>query len=123
MEGAGSIESGPHSIGVVTVATNRYIDYWHEMALSADRHLFPGHPVVLHVFTDRASDARAMAGDLTNVVVNPVPIEALGWPKATLLRYEVFDSHGSDLVPHDLRQSASDNSLCTDCHSTAVVRG
>ena len=97
MEGAGSIESGPHSIGVVTVATNRYIDYWHEMALSADRHLFPGHPVVLHVFTDRASDARAMAGDLTNVVVNPVPIEALGWPEATLLRYEVFDSHGSDL--------------------------
>ena len=30
------------------------------------------------------------------------------------------DSHGSDLVPHDLRQSASDNSLCTACHSTAA---
>lgn len=97
VEGAGSIEFGPRSVGVVTVATNRYIDYWYEMALSADRHLFPGHPVVLHVFTDRAADVRAMSGDLANVIVNPVPIEALGWPEATLLRYEVFDSHGSDL--------------------------
>lgn len=30
------------------------------------------------------------------------------------------DSHGSDRLPHDLRQSASDNSLCTTCHSTAA---
>jgi predicted CXXCH cytochrome family protein len=29
------------------------------------------------------------------------------------------DAHGNDLVRHDLRQSADDNSLCTACHSTA----
>jgi len=28
------------------------------------------------------------------------------------------DAHGSDRVSHDLRQTASDNSLCTTCHST-----
>lgn len=96
-DSAGSNESSPLSVGVVTVATNRYIDYWHEMALSADRHLFPGHEVVLHVFTDRPADVRAMAGDFSNIVVNPVTVDSLGWPEATLLRYEVFDAHSKDL--------------------------
>ncbi|MDO8733468.1 MAG: hypothetical protein Q7L55_13000 [Actinomycetota bacterium] len=85
------------SIGVVSVATNQYLDYWFDMAKSADLHLFQGHEVVLHVFTDRAKDAREMAKSLTRVKVDAVQIDALGWPEATLLRYEIFNSHQEHL--------------------------
>jgi len=92
------------SIGVLTVATNRYLDYWLAMAQSVEQHLFPGHPIVMHVFTDRVDDAREMARTLTRVQVDPVSIEPYGWPEATLLRYEVFNAHrdqiGEDVLLH-----------------------
>ena len=92
------------SVGVVSVATNQYLEYWFAMAQSADQLLYKGHEVVLHVFTDRADDAREMARSLTRVKVDAVQIEPLGWPDATLLRYEVFNAHrehlNQDLLMH-----------------------
>lgn len=92
------------SIGVVTVATNRYLDYWLAMAHSAEQHLFPEHDIVMHVFTDRVDDAREMARSLTRVRIDPIEIEPYRWPEATLLRYEVFDAHrerlSEDLLLH-----------------------
>jgi len=81
------------SVGVVTVATNRYIDYWFEMALSAERYLFLGHNVVLHVFTDRVAEVKVMASQFSRITVNVLEIDQLKWPEATLLRYEIFDLH------------------------------
>lgn len=89
------------SVGVVTVATNRYLEYWREMALSADQHLFAELDVVMHVFTDRADEAKEMSGDFRRITVNPIPIDALGWPGATLLRYSLFDQH-QDALQQDL---------------------
>lgn len=89
------------SIGVMTVATNRYIEYWAQMAASADRHLFPDHRLVLHVFTDQAARAQQIAATLQRAAVDVVEIEPLGWPEATLLRYEIFDSH-SDFLSEDI---------------------
>lgn len=92
------------SVGVMTVATNRYIEYWAEMAASADKHLFPGHRLVLHVFTDQVERAHEAAANLTRAEIDVVEIEALRWPEATLLRYEVFDAHrealSEDLLIH-----------------------
>jgi len=81
------------SVGIVTVATNRYLDYWREMALTAERHLFPEHAVVMHVFTDRSDEAHAMSSEFERITINPISIDALGWPDATLLRYSLFDQH------------------------------
>lgn len=89
------------SIGVVSIATNRYVEHWRRMALSADRHLFPGHDVVLHVFTDRVADVTSIAPELERVTVNPIGIDALTWPEATLLRYEVITEH-QDQLPQDV---------------------
>ena len=92
------------SVGVVTVATNLYLDYWLDMALSAERHLFLGHEVVMHVFTDRVADVTAMKSHFSRVTVNAVKIDKLLWPEATLLRYEIFDAHREflqqDLLMH-----------------------
>lgn len=67
------------------------------MAMSADEHLFTDRTVVLHVFTDREDEVRGMAGDFNRVTVNPISIEALKWPEATLLRYSLIDEHRSDM--------------------------
>ena len=104
----------PPSIGVMTVATNRYIDYWAAMAVSADAHLFPGHRLVMHVFTDQVERAREAAETLTRAEVNIVEIDPLGWPEATLLRYEVFDSHRSALAEEVLVHLDSDMIVARD---------
>lgn len=85
------------TIGVVSVATNRYVDYWGRMARSADLHLFTGHDVVLHVFTDNIPGVLDVTPDLKRVAVNPIRIEGLTWPEATLLRYEVFSAYRAHL--------------------------
>lgn len=102
------------SVGVVTVATNRYLDYWREMAITADQHLFPGLDVVMHVFTDRADEARAMASDFTRIRINPIPIPALGWPDATLLRYSLFDRHAEHLQQDLLMHLDADMQVVAD---------
>lgn len=89
------------SVGVVTVATNRYIDYWFEMALSAERYLFLGHNVVLHVFTDRVAEVKLMALQFSRITINVLEIDQLKWPEATLLRYEIFDLH-RDFLQQDV---------------------
>lgn len=88
---------GRPSVGVMTVATNRYIDYWAALAASADKDLFPENRLVLHVFTDQVARARQVALNLTRATVNIVEIEPLRWPEATLLRYEIFDAHDDEL--------------------------
>jgi len=98
------ISRQPLSVTVFTVATNRYLDYWKEMALSADRFLFPSSEVTLCVFTDRFDEASAFAETVSRVSIHVTKIEPLGWPEATLLRYALISSaqecHSSQVLMH-----------------------
>jgi histo-blood group ABO system transferase len=107
------------SIGVMTVATNRYIDYWAEMAASADRNFFPGHRLVLHVFTDQVERAREIAASLSRAEVDIVPIKPLRWPDATLLRYELFDAHRERLMEDILIHLDAD--MLVECDTGAEL--
>lgn len=98
----------------MTVATNRYIDYWTEMAISADKHLFPGHRLVLHVFTDQVARAREAARILKRAEVDIVEIEPYGWPEATLLRYEVFAAYRDRLTQDVLMHLDADMLIVGD---------
>jgi len=105
------------SLGVVTVATNRYINYWYEMAQSAERHLFLGHEVVLHVFTDQIDEVVAMTQGFQRIVINPILIEPLVWPEATLLRYEVINNHRNLLTQDILMHLDADMLIVADVGS------
>ena len=85
-----ALTPGVSSVGVVTVATNRYLNYWREMAMTADQHLAPGAGLTFYVFTDQPNEARRFSAELSRSQVFPIRISNLGWPEATLLRYEVF---------------------------------
>jgi hypothetical protein len=78
------------SIGVMTIATNIYIDYWADMIRSADKYPSEQFEITFHVFTDNVNLAQKVARKLNNVQVQVHLIPAYVWPEATLLRYSVF---------------------------------
>jgi hypothetical protein len=86
----------PISIGVVTVATNLYIDYWMSMVRSY-LNIGNNSKIFFHVFTDQVDKANEFIykNHFRNCYVHP--IKEMGWPDATLQRYEVFSQHEDQL--------------------------
>jgi hypothetical protein len=80
------------SLGVLSVATNKYIDYWEELATSLDTCCpSEGIKVKMYVFTDQVERANLHAETLRNVTVEAIEIESYKWPEATLYRYRIFE--------------------------------
>lgn len=88
----------PGSVGVFSVATNIYLDYWLDMAISAASFLRAEAGVTLHVFTDRPSEAAGMAPRVPGVTVVPIGIPPLGWPEATMDRYRLVHEHADQIA-------------------------
>ena len=85
------------SIGVLTVATNLYLNYWKSMVLSADKVTRVQDAVTFFVFTDAPGDAMDFGAKLQNVKVRAFEIAPYSWPDATLLRYQIFSSNIKEL--------------------------
>lgn len=82
------------SIGVLSVAIgSAYVEYWKQMAASLSRSIEDEYPVVFHVFTDRPNLVRLIAEDIPSHTVRIYQVASLGWPDATLLRYQFFNDH------------------------------
>jgi hypothetical protein len=92
------------TIGVMSVATNLYLDYWKAMVQSAEIVSRIEDQVTFFVFTDNPSEVRNFSQILSNVKVKAFEIPPYGWPEATLLRYQVFESKmdqmDTDLLMH-----------------------
>jgi len=121
------------TIGILTVATNIYLDYWKALVLSADLVSSNEDEVVFYVFTEKSLEAKEFAEQLKNVKVKVFPIPGYGWPEATLLRYEIFNSQldliDSEILVHldadmllnsspwnRIRQRISENAICLVGH-------
>lgn len=86
------------SIGILSIATNEYINYWQNLARTVDEKLDPNFwDVTLHLFTSEIADAEKMASELKNCKVKIYEIPRYGWPEATLYRYRVFEQHITQL--------------------------
>lgn len=83
----------PEPLGILSIATNVYLDYWFDLARSLDNHVRTFSPLVLHVFTDQPEAAETFATTLNYVDVKVHKIEPLGWPEATLFRFKIFSEH------------------------------
>lgn len=91
---------GPHTpstVGVLSVATGVYLDYWMLMMESADSNLFLSSRVHATVFTDRGADAVVFARRMNRISVHVVTVPPLGWPEATLFRYELFSRNWEEI--------------------------
>jgi hypothetical protein len=92
-----NLQSNSPSLGVLTVATNIYFDYWREMALSLNAISKLSDNIVLHVFTDQMSEVERVKTELKNIFVVGHEIANFQWPEATLLRYTIIDRYAEEL--------------------------
>jgi len=86
------------SLGILSVATNKYISYWEELATSLDSCCPTGNvKVKMYVFTDQVERAKLYSSNLQNITVEAIEIESYTWPEATLYRYRIFEKHLSNI--------------------------
>jgi len=74
-------------IGLVTVATKNYIEYWKNMCTSA---MSQKHSELIHfyVFTDNVKNVEEFSTQNGFENITAVEIPSFGWPEATLFRYK-----------------------------------
>lgn len=71
-------------IGLLVIATNKYIQFVAPLWESAKKHFMPGHEVTMFVFTNQP----AVPDGTTRIEQ-----EHLEWPGTTLMRYHIFLKH------------------------------
>lgn len=77
-------------IGLLVIATNKYISFLNDLLASADKHFLPHHHVEYFVFTDHKSI------EINSVrSINIINVPHKEWPWMTLGRYQIF-SQSSD---------------------------
>ncbi len=82
------------SLAILTIATNRYTKFWIEMYKSYLLNHEPQIQTTFYVFTDQPEQLEKSVLQQENINVQIIEIPSLGWPDATLLRYEVYASYG-----------------------------
>jgi hypothetical protein len=78
------------SIVILNIATKKYLDYWKQLVQSAEANTVPEDNIHFWLFTDQPDEAKTHAKDFLNIAIDVFEIPSLGWPEATLLRYEIF---------------------------------
>jgi histo-blood group ABO system transferase len=85
--------SETHKIGLLTVATGKYLQFIPPLISSARTHFCKNHEVTFFVFTDGCLD------EAKDLVV--LPHKRYGWPLDTLFRYLAYWNHRQDLASMD----------------------
>jgi chaperone required for assembly of F1-ATPase len=84
----------------MTVATNKYVEYWKNQARSISDANITGLGITIHVFTDDTKAVESFSKNLSvRVITHEIP--SLGWPDATLLRYKLI-SQFSETIHEDI---------------------
>ena len=76
------------SIGIATLATNRYADHWKRLAKTVELNFHAGDQVTMHVMTDQVDSVLEFSRSLTRIKVNAIEVEPLGWPEAPLQKFQ-----------------------------------
>lgn len=90
------IKDMKRKIGLLVIATNKYVRFLDNLLQSADKHFLENEDVTYFVFTNN--------DDLTincNRNVVKINIEHKPWPYMTLLRYEIFNDNNESLNDMD----------------------
>lgn len=74
-----------HKVGLLVIATNKYIQFVQPLWESAKKHFLPGQDVRLFLFTD-AQETPLKADPQVSIIFQ----KHMAWPGPTLFRYNVF---------------------------------
>lgn len=75
-------------LNFVCIATNVYIHYWHDLVDSIHSAFEDYENLKLHIFTDEVEAAHRIKNTYSDLDIQVYQIPNLGWPDATLARYE-----------------------------------
>jgi len=89
------------SIAVFVIATNNYLAFAEDLIRSANVHIQKDVHLRFVLLTDDVERAQQCISTSMNCEVVVRPIAPLGWPDATLMRFELMINNW-DLVEHDL---------------------
>jgi hypothetical protein len=85
------------SIGILTIATNKYIDYWMEMVESFEKIVSDPKSHTFYVFTDETEKALNFRLIHPGLNIKVITIESMSFPEATLMRYKVYSNFKDEL--------------------------
>lgn len=74
------------------------MNFWKEMAVSAEKFISSDISVTFHVFTDQKSETITFSKGNIKSPVMVHEIGSLGWPEATLLRYKLYDDNSDKFL-------------------------
>ena len=100
-------------IGLLIVATGKYIEFVEPLLKSADKYFFPNHDVTYFVFTD--GKVRPAA----NVV--SIYQEKLAWPYATMMRFGMYADQKNLLKTMDYLYACDADLLFVDTVADEIV--
>lgn len=102
-------------LGILMVATNNYLERWKETVLSLEKSSLFDVSTTVHLFSDRPEEAISWSREnLDRLNVLAYPIDAWGWPEATLLRYDFFLERLSQISEPILMYLDSDMEVRSD---------
>jgi hypothetical protein len=84
-------------LGILTIATNKYLEYYSELVSSLIRNNSEGSEIEWYLFTDRVSDAMSIKQKYPTLKINIFPITGYTFPQATLYRYKIYAQHKDKL--------------------------
>ena len=84
---------GKKRVGLLVMATGKYIEFVDPLLDSADDYFCKNHEVTYYIFTDGQLAPRK------NVVI--IEQEQLGWPYDTMMRFAVYNKHKNRLADCD----------------------
>lgn len=89
------------SLGLLTIATNGYVEYLPNLIQSASKHLnlFPKY--CHYIFTDDVAAVEKLSKMYSEIHFKITEIPSYGWPEATLLRYSIYSKH-KELFDHEI---------------------
>ena len=88
-------------LGIMTIATNRYIHYF-EALIESFLELYPsGNEIQWFLFTDEIQEASRIVEKNKALKIIVIPIPGYQFPEATLYRYEIYNSH-RDLLDSEI---------------------
>ncbi len=86
-----------HNIGLLIVATGRYIDFVPPLLKSAEKYFCTNHTVTYFVFTDGIINC---SPEISKKIVQ-IEQKRLGWPHDTLMRFSMYHMHREKFAKMD----------------------
>jgi hypothetical protein len=103
------------SVGIISIATNNYIEYWHDQVNSIAKNCdSQNRAITIHLFTDQPQKAKEISSSLPQLKFRINQIPSLTWPEATLFRFRLMEAAQDSLTDEILVYLDADMLVMSD---------